>query len=548
MKTTLPSLLVLSILATAACGSPGPSERTASEKAPVDVISSWNVGYADFPTEISWAPNADGRMEVFALTRDGNLLHAWQQSLNGPFGGFQDMGAHSLLSFGVVPNADGRLEVFALGGDRALYHVWQTSPNGGWNVNWQSLAGSNLQQITPTRNADGRLEVFAIGGDGHIYHIWQGVPNGSFGPWQWLGGNSIAQITVANDADGSLDLVALGGDHNPYRIRQIGPNDSFGSWSFVGSAQNHYNMLAFGTNADRRLELFGITTGNQIAHAWQTAPNGGFSDFASYPALPSGLPAPVNLAETNEADGRLSLFVQTAVNGNGYALEIEQNVANGGWQGGWQTVTEPWGITAGRQANGEELLFYSYAPGDVYYVKQSAPNGPWATTYVPPSLSPSSFSDPSAVWLGQSMNVSWSFTPYYGCQVKAHARVTEGATILYDADVNASGSLSVTPKSVGKVVTSVWASCAGVAGTTQTQTGTTEVDTAAGGGGPTCSGGASPQYYTFCLSSPDQTNPPQCWLQTESIVPACSESAAQQEAQTMATNWNIESGACPACE
>ena len=545
MKTIIASFLVSSVLVTA-CGSSGPSEKLASSQDELEAISFWTIDYADFPNQISWAPDADGRLEVFALTRDGGLLHAAQQSPSGAFGKFQDMGAHALRSFGVVPNADGRLEAFALGGDRALYHVWQSSPNGAWNTGWQTLAGSDLQQITPARNADGRLEVFAIGGDGHIYHIWQTSPNGSFGSWQLLGGNSIAQLTVANDADGSLDLVALGGDHNPYRIRQLGPNDSFGTWSFIGTAQTQYNMLAFGTNADGRLELFGITTGGQIAHASQAAPNGGFSNFASYPALPAGLP-PTSLAETNEADGRLSLFVQTG-NGSGAGLEIEQLTPNGGWQASWQTLTSTWNITAGRQANGEEMLFYSYAGGYVDYLQESAPNGPWATYYIPPSIALGSFSDPSSLWLGQTMKVSWSFTPYNGCDVSAHVRITEGTTYLDDADVGASGSVSVTPKSVGDVVTSIWASCNGVTGATATRTATTEVDTESTGGGGTCTGGTAPQYFTFCLSSPDQTDPPQCYLQTETSVPACDEGTAQQEAHMIAENWSIDNQPCPACE
>jgi hypothetical protein len=159
-----------------------------------------------------------------------------------------------------------------------------------------------------------------------------------------------------------------------------------------------------------------------------------------------------------------------------------------------------------------------------------------------------SFDAPGAIWGGTQLKVSWTLSPVNGCSPVGHVKMTEGGKVLYDAAMQVpSGSATITPQDLGKVQVTAWASCSGAPNTTVTAQKTVEVDTALGP--PTCSGGGYAQYYTFCLSAPDQTTPPQCYKQSTTIVLACTEANAKSVAQAMATNWKIADGACPSsCE
>ena len=85
----------------------------------------------------------------------------------------------------VGQNADGRLEVFAISPIGQLSHVWQLTPGGAWS-SWAGLgapAGVSLVLAVVGRNADGRLEAFSFGSDGALWHIWQTAPNGGWSCW-----------------------------------------------------------------------------------------------------------------------------------------------------------------------------------------------------------------------------------------------------------------------------------------------------------------------------------------------------------------------------
>src|ERR1700730_11204726 len=71
----------------------------------------------------------------------------------------------------VGPNADGRLELFAIGPDDSGYHLRQVAPNDGW-TDWVHLGGVSWKEITVIPNPDGRLELFILAG-GDACHMWQ---------------------------------------------------------------------------------------------------------------------------------------------------------------------------------------------------------------------------------------------------------------------------------------------------------------------------------------------------------------------------------------
>jgi hypothetical protein len=228
--------------------------------------------------------NADGRLEVFALGGDRGLWHTWQQSPRGSgnevdaqtWGGWETLTGTDLQQIVVGSNADGRLEVFALGGDRGLWHVWQQSPNGAWG-DWQSLGGTELQELVLGTNADGRLEVFALGGDRGLWHIWQQSPNGAWGGWQSLDGTDLQAIAVGSNADGRLEVFSIGGDRGLWHVWQLSPNGDWGGWQSLGGTD--LQQIAVGSNADGRMEVFGVGGDQRLWHIRQASPNGGWGGW-----------------------------------------------------------------------------------------------------------------------------------------------------------------------------------------------------------------------------------------------------------------------------
>ena len=203
------------------------------------------------------AQSADGRLEVFAVGRDGALWHIWQTSVNGGWSSWASHGAPpgtqvgGLRQAAIAPNSQGRLELFVLGEDKALWHIWQVAPNGGWS-NWASHGtppGTTFTFSGPAMaaSADGRLELFICGDDNALWHIWQVAPSGGWSPWTSHG-----------------------------RPPSTNPPFPGGVWNTPGLA----------LNSAGRLELFVAGTNTELWHIWQTVPNQGWSGWLSHGSPP----------------------------------------------------------------------------------------------------------------------------------------------------------------------------------------------------------------------------------------------------------------------
>jgi hypothetical protein len=105
--------------------------------------------------------------------------------------------AVQIHSFGVGRNHDGRLEVFALGKDGNLWQMWQVDSHVNWS-SWKSLGspreGLSLEgdwdrpePPSVATNQDGRQEVNTLARDGAIWHIAQTTPNNGWDRWESLG-------------------------------------------------------------------------------------------------------------------------------------------------------------------------------------------------------------------------------------------------------------------------------------------------------------------------------------------------------------------------
>jgi hypothetical protein len=232
--------------------------------------------------------NADGRLEVFTVTYDGAVRHAWQTAPDGGWSPLDVLGGSFTFPASspvVSAGADGRLEVFVIAADGSLRHIWQQLA-GGWSA-WYSHGGSLSQGgVAVATNVDGRLEAFGIGTDGNLYHIWQTTPNGGWSGWSNLGGAPLGgPPALGANADGRLEAFAVATDGTLHHIWQMTPNGGWSGWASLGSAGGGFISSAapgVGANADGRMEVFAIGADSNLYHAWQTAPNGGWSAWASF--------------------------------------------------------------------------------------------------------------------------------------------------------------------------------------------------------------------------------------------------------------------------
>jgi GH25 family lysozyme M1 (1,4-beta-N-acetylmuramidase) len=103
----------------------------------------WNSGSVGgtVASNITGVQNANGHLEIFAITSDGNLWHNWNNGTGTPWNGW----AHITLSVTLqsdptaIVNSDGTTEVY--GRDAANSNVGHTYNNGGSWTAWSSLGG-----------------------------------------------------------------------------------------------------------------------------------------------------------------------------------------------------------------------------------------------------------------------------------------------------------------------------------------------------------------------------------------------------------------------
>jgi len=224
-------------------------------------------------------------------------------------------------------NQDGRLEVFAIGLG-GIFNISQVVPNGGWRDGWRnkSRPSSNvrIKSHVVGRNADGRQEIFAIGDDNALWQKWQVAPNNGWSEWKTLGtpakDTSLTdQFTVGRNQDGRQEVFAVGDDGNLWQIWQTAPNGGWSDWGKLGQPPigiRRSDRITVESNEDRRQELFIMGIDGALWHIWQVAPNAGWSDWESL-GKPRDLfdrsepPKDRDLSEPvvrKNADGHLEVF------------------------------------------------------------------------------------------------------------------------------------------------------------------------------------------------------------------------------------------------
>ncbi|GAB3669435.1 hypothetical protein GCM10027589_36940 [Actinocorallia lasiicapitis] len=170
------------------------------------------------------------------------------------------------------------------------------------------------------------------------------------------------RVVSGRSADGRLEVFAAGagGVHHAW---QTAPNGGWSPWENLGGPQNA--QLAIVPNNDGRLELFALSN-STLDHIWQTAPNAGWSSWQNFGT------GGHRIAAANNADGRIEVF---ASNSSGVFHR-------------WQTSPTAWSGWTGTNGPANSRLAMETAPDgrlEVFalsdatfgHLFQTAPSGGW---------------------------------------------------------------------------------------------------------------------------------------------------------------------------
>ncbi|WP_030712503.1 hypothetical protein [Streptomyces sp. NRRL F-2580] len=187
--------------------------------------------------------------------------------------------------------------------------VDQLYPGGSWNNEAIGEVCWHVQQ--PREDLRGLYEVEAADAIVIANALWSGTGGGPRHPY------ASGRVVSGRSADGRLEAFAAGAD-GVYHSWQTAVNGGWSQWRFEGGPRDA--QLAVASNADGRLEVFALS-GSTFDHMWQTAPAGGWSAWANFGG------GGYRLTAGNNADGRIEVF---ASNANG-VFHRWQTAPSGGW-------------------------------------------------------------------------------------------------------------------------------------------------------------------------------------------------------------------------
>jgi hypothetical protein len=194
--------------------------------------------------------------------------------------------------------------------------------------------------------------------------------------WTSLGnpGTAVADLSLGINGDGHLEVFALTTAQEIWHIWQTSPGGAWTDWTIFSTASDTAIAITAAENADTRLELFRVDPNGAVLHSWQIAPNAGWSDWAP---LDNPNPASaLNLARN--ADGRLELFIVA-----GDVWHAYQTIPNGGWSD-WSMLGNSIGtpvdsLRSGQNADGHLEVFALTPDNGLWHIYQSSPGADWST-------------------------------------------------------------------------------------------------------------------------------------------------------------------------
>jgi hypothetical protein len=280
------------------------------------------------------------------------LLNPYPDQSQPTFAGWHPMDG-AMKSVAAGANADGRAEIFAISRVGNIFHRWQqvAGDNGTW-LPWAQMDGQ-LSTITVARNQDGTLQVFGTNPEGQIWTRNQILGGDHFAsvrpphpmpaidswtPWKQIDG-WLSQAVAVTDAAGLIHLFGVNGDGMLFHRQQVVPNatdpGADGGWTAWEQIDTPtpLRQIAVAIDLGQRLNIIGLTYGDQVFHR---AKLGGGSVYTGWLQIPGSVHQ-ITATKEGGGSGELVLLAADAA-GNLY-----RNTSYGliDWTpNGW--ITEPW--------------------------------------------------------------------------------------------------------------------------------------------------------------------------------------------------------------
>jgi len=227
--------------------------------------------------------NADGRLEIFGISRIGGIFHRWQLAA-GDSSHWSPMAQMDgqLNSIAVARNYDGTLQVFGtnpfgniftrnqvLGGDQeaSVQLVHPLPATDSW-TSWKSIDGV-LSQIAAVTGTDGLIQLFGVNSAGTLYHRQQSMRNatdpsvgGAWTGWDQVQGPApLRTIAVTLDLGGRVNIFGLTNDDRIFQRVKLG--NEYTGWSQIPGTLHNIAAMKQGGGSGM-LVLVGVATDGNI--------------------------------------------------------------------------------------------------------------------------------------------------------------------------------------------------------------------------------------------------------------------------------------------
>lgn len=206
--------------------------------------------------QVAMARLSDGRLESWVVTANGGLFTTWKTTTDpdaewAPWVDFlAEVGPlpAGVLQVMAASLPDGRLELWAVTRNGGLFSTWKvsTDPNANW-APWVDflaevglLAGGVLQ-VTATSLPDGRLELWAVTRNGGLFSTWKvdADPNANWAPWVDFFAEAgplpapVQQVALAPLSDGRLAGWAVTSTGGVFLTSKLttDPNAGWAAWA-----------------------------------------------------------------------------------------------------------------------------------------------------------------------------------------------------------------------------------------------------------------------------------------------------------------------------
>ena len=345
--------------------------RTFQKNPGTDWAGTWELVGEGQMSKVWVASNEDGSLEAFAISSDERVWNMGQskpgESWSGTWAQFYS-DSDKLRSLAIGRNANGQLEVIGVGPDQRVFRTYQTAKNGPWVRKWEDfyLNGQRLTDVWIVSHLDGRLEAFGVQAafphfNDTVWHTWQVTPNENWNSsWVQITADGGRQdLAVARNSDGHMEMIGIipGLFNHASVIRMVRVKASWHSvWKKFFSDKDNLHRVWMDTNADGRLEAFGLGPNNTVWNTSQKMVNGQWNP--SWEPLYSAQDTRIQLTSARNSDGSLELF---GVSPDNRVFRTKQSAAGKDWNKTWvemyRSTEKHNNLCVGANADGRLELF-----------------------------------------------------------------------------------------------------------------------------------------------------------------------------------------------